>query len=156
VIHCSTSSSKKDLRFLQLLLLLVNNSCPIKRVDLVWAEDGPTGRVGLRKNFLSTERALTAGPTTPKCTGDCRVPVVSESDISHVSPAVCFWICGEPIEVLAERGELPRFDGINSYLIARPCTECLGHDLDAVSSASPGEMARYRLSKNVPSITPCQ
>jgi hypothetical protein len=52
---------EKDLKFLQLFLLLVNNSCPIKRVDLVWAEDGPAGRVGLRKNFLSTERALT-GP----------------------------------------------------------------------------------------------
>ncbi len=52
---------EKDLKFLQLFLLLVNNSSPIKRVDLVWAEDGPAGRVGLRKNYLSTERAL-AGP----------------------------------------------------------------------------------------------
>lgn len=52
---------EKDLKFLQLFLLLVNNSCPIKRVELVWAEDGPAGRVGLRQKFLSTEQAL-AGP----------------------------------------------------------------------------------------------
>jgi len=52
---------EKDLKFLQLFLLLVNNSCPIKRVDLVWADDGPAGRVGLQKKFLSTEQALT-GP----------------------------------------------------------------------------------------------
>jgi len=32
---------EKDLKFLQLFLLLVNKSCPIKRIDLVWAEDGP-------------------------------------------------------------------------------------------------------------------
>ena len=51
---------EKDLKFLQLFLLLVNKSCPIKRIDLVWAEDGPAGRVGLRQH-LSTERAL-AGP----------------------------------------------------------------------------------------------
>lgn len=52
---------EKDLKFLQLFLLLVNKSCPIKRVDLVWAEDGPAGRVGLRQQHLSTEQAL-AGP----------------------------------------------------------------------------------------------
>ena len=52
---------EKDLKFLQLFLLLVNHSCPIKRVELVWAGDGPAGRVGLRQKFLSTEQAL-AGP----------------------------------------------------------------------------------------------
>src|SRR5215469_16634648 len=52
---------EKDLKFLQLFLLLVNKSCPIKRIDLVWAEDGPAGRVGLRQQHLSTEQAL-AGP----------------------------------------------------------------------------------------------
>ena len=52
---------EKDLKFLQLFLLLVNKSCPIKRIDLVWAEDGPAGRVGLRQQHLSTEHAL-AGP----------------------------------------------------------------------------------------------
>jgi AraC-like DNA-binding protein/ligand-binding sensor protein len=52
---------EKDLKFLQLFLLLVNKSCPIKRIDLVWAEDGPAGRVGLRQKRLSTEQAL-AGP----------------------------------------------------------------------------------------------
>jgi AraC-like DNA-binding protein/ligand-binding sensor protein len=52
---------EKDLKFLQLFLLLVNKSCPIKRIDLVWAEDGPAGRVGLRQKSLSTEHAL-AGP----------------------------------------------------------------------------------------------
>lgn len=52
---------EKDLKFLQLFLLLVNKSCPIKRVDLVWTEDGPAGRVGLRQKQLSTEGAM-AGP----------------------------------------------------------------------------------------------
>jgi AraC-like DNA-binding protein/ligand-binding sensor protein len=52
---------EKDLKFLQLFLLLVNKSCPIKRIDLVWAEDGPAGRVGLRQKHLSTEEAL-VGP----------------------------------------------------------------------------------------------
>ncbi|MBZ5593118.1 MAG: PocR ligand-binding domain-containing protein [Acidobacteriia bacterium] len=52
---------EKDLKFLQLFLLLFNKSSPIKRVDLVWAEDGPPGRVGLRQKHLSTEEAL-AGP----------------------------------------------------------------------------------------------
>jgi len=52
---------EKDLTFLQLFLLLVNKSCPIKRIDLVWVEDGPAGRVGLRQQHLSTEQAL-AGP----------------------------------------------------------------------------------------------
>ena len=52
---------ERDLNFLQLFLLLVNKSCPIKRIDLVWAEDGPAGRVGLRQKHLSTEQAL-AGP----------------------------------------------------------------------------------------------
>ena len=51
---------ERDLKFLQLFLLLVNKSCAIKRIDLVWAEDGPAGRVGLRQH-LSTEQAL-AGP----------------------------------------------------------------------------------------------
>lgn len=50
-----------DLKFLQLFLLLVNKSCPIKRIDLVWAEDGPAGRVSLRQQHLSTKQAL-AGP----------------------------------------------------------------------------------------------
>jgi AraC-like DNA-binding protein/ligand-binding sensor protein len=52
---------EKELKFLQLVLLLINKSSPIKRVDLVWAADGPAGRVGLRQCALSTERAL-AGP----------------------------------------------------------------------------------------------
>lgn len=42
---------EKDLRFFQLFFLLVNKSSPIKRVDLVWAKDGPAGRVGLRNIF---------------------------------------------------------------------------------------------------------
>jgi len=52
---------EKDLRFFQLFLLLINKSCPIKRVDLVWAEDGPAGRAGLRQKLVCTEEAL-AGP----------------------------------------------------------------------------------------------
>lgn len=52
---------EKELKFLQLVLLLINKSSPIRRVDLVWAADGPAGRVGLRQCSLSTDRAL-AGP----------------------------------------------------------------------------------------------
>jgi len=39
---------EKDLRFFQLFFLLISKSSPIKKVDLVWAKDGPAGRVGLR------------------------------------------------------------------------------------------------------------
>jgi AraC-like DNA-binding protein/ligand-binding sensor protein len=49
---------ERDLKFFQLFLLLVNRSCPIKRVDLVWTEDGPAGRVGLRQKSVCTEGAL--------------------------------------------------------------------------------------------------
>jgi len=52
---------EKELGFSQLFLLLINNSCPIKRIDLVWAEDGPAQRVGLRQKLVCTEEAL-AGP----------------------------------------------------------------------------------------------
>lgn len=52
---------EKDLKFLQLFLLLLNESCPIKRVELVWADDRRAGRAGLRQKFLSTEQAL-VGP----------------------------------------------------------------------------------------------
>ncbi len=52
---------EKDLGFFQLFLLLINNSCPIKRIDLVWAEHGPAERVGLRQKLVCTEEAL-VGP----------------------------------------------------------------------------------------------
>jgi AraC-like DNA-binding protein/ligand-binding sensor protein len=39
---------EKDVRFLQLLFLLLNRSCPIKNFDLVWKERGPSGRATLR------------------------------------------------------------------------------------------------------------
>jgi AraC-like DNA-binding protein len=51
---------EKDLEFYQLFLLLINNSCPIKWVDVVWVKDGPAGRVGLRQKTVCTERALTS------------------------------------------------------------------------------------------------
>jgi AraC-like DNA-binding protein/ligand-binding sensor protein len=39
---------EKDVRFFQLFFLLIKRSCPIKNVDLVWVEHGPSGRAGLR------------------------------------------------------------------------------------------------------------
>lgn len=48
---------EKDLTFLQLFFLLVNKSCPIKKIDLVWAQDGLPGRVGLRET-MGTANAL--------------------------------------------------------------------------------------------------
>src|SRR5215469_4076613 len=51
---------ESDLEFYQLFLLLVNKSCPIKRVDVVWADDGPAVRVGLRQKTVCTEAALTS------------------------------------------------------------------------------------------------
>ncbi len=49
----------KDLKFFQLVFLLINKSCPIKKIDLVWAEDGPANRVGLRQ-MMGTADALTS------------------------------------------------------------------------------------------------
>lgn len=48
---------EKDLEFFQLFFLLINQSCPIKKIDLVWAHDGPAGRVGLRQ-LMGTVDAL--------------------------------------------------------------------------------------------------
>jgi AraC-like DNA-binding protein/ligand-binding sensor protein len=39
---------EKDVQFFQLFFLLIRRCCPIKNIDLVWTEHGPTGRVGLR------------------------------------------------------------------------------------------------------------
>ncbi len=39
---------EKDIRFFQLFFLLISRSSPIKNVDLVWVEHGPSGRAGLR------------------------------------------------------------------------------------------------------------
>jgi AraC-like DNA-binding protein/ligand-binding sensor protein len=46
-----------ELRFYQLFFLLVNRSCPIKKIDLVWAETGPARRVGLHR-LMGTAEAL--------------------------------------------------------------------------------------------------
>ena len=43
-----TQEFEKDLKFLQLFYLLVNKTCPIKNLDLVWTEHGPSGRASLR------------------------------------------------------------------------------------------------------------
>lgn len=48
---------EKDLHFFQLLLVLINKSCPIKNVDLVWTEDAPPGRAGLR-HITGTTQAI--------------------------------------------------------------------------------------------------
>jgi AraC-like DNA-binding protein/ligand-binding sensor protein len=50
---------EKDLQFFQLFFLLINRSCPIRNIDLVWAEHGPSGRVSLR--HMGITEAL-AGP----------------------------------------------------------------------------------------------
>ena len=50
---------EKDLKFFQLFFLLINRCCPIKKIDLVWAEDSPAGRVGLRQ-VLGTVDALSS------------------------------------------------------------------------------------------------
>src|SRR5579859_5610456 len=34
---------ESDLRFFQLLLVLINKSCPIKNIDLMWNNDEPSG-----------------------------------------------------------------------------------------------------------------
>lgn len=39
---------EKDIRFFQLFFLLISKSLPIRNVDLVWAEQGPSGRARLR------------------------------------------------------------------------------------------------------------
>jgi AraC-like DNA-binding protein/ligand-binding sensor protein len=50
---------EEDLRFFQLLLLLINKSCPIKNVDLVWTDTEPEVRAGLRRT-TGTTQALAA------------------------------------------------------------------------------------------------
>lgn len=42
-----TRGFEKDLRFFHLLLVLINKSCPIKNIDLVWTEDVSDGRTAL-------------------------------------------------------------------------------------------------------------
>jgi ligand-binding sensor protein len=50
---------EKDLNFLNLFFLLINKSCPIKKIDLLWAQDGPVGRAGLRR-LMGTGEALSS------------------------------------------------------------------------------------------------
>lgn len=50
---------ERDFQFFELILLLINRSCVVQNVDLVWAEGGPSGRTRLR--HLGTTEAL-AGP----------------------------------------------------------------------------------------------
>ena len=50
---------ERDVKFFQLFFLLINKSCPIKKIDLVWAETGPARRVGLRR-LMGTADALTS------------------------------------------------------------------------------------------------
>ncbi len=50
----------KDVEFFRLVFLLIDQSCPIKKIDLVWAEDGPARRVGLAAP-MGTVEALESG-----------------------------------------------------------------------------------------------
>ncbi len=50
---------EKDLKLLQVFMLMMNRSCPIRNVDLVWTENGPAGRSGWR--HMGTIEAL-GGP----------------------------------------------------------------------------------------------
>jgi AraC-like DNA-binding protein/ligand-binding sensor protein len=72
---------EKDLRFFQLFLLLINKSCPIKRIDLVWAEDGPAERVGLRQKLVCTEEAL-RGPCARLLSGG---PIFEPAFCNHMA-----------------------------------------------------------------------
>ena len=53
---------EKDLKFLQVFILLMKRSCPIRNVDLVWTEDGPPEPSGWR--HIGTIEAL-GGPCSP-------------------------------------------------------------------------------------------
>lgn len=47
---------EKDVEFFELFFLLVNRSCPIKNLDLVWVEQTPSGRASVRR--LGIDQAL--------------------------------------------------------------------------------------------------
>lgn len=49
---------EKDVKFLQVFMLMMNRSCPIRNVDLVWTESGPAGRSGWR--HMGTIEALSS------------------------------------------------------------------------------------------------
>lgn len=51
---------EKDVEFFRMVFLLIDQSCPIKKIDLVWAEDGPARRVGLNTP-MGTAEALESG-----------------------------------------------------------------------------------------------
>jgi AraC-like DNA-binding protein len=68
---------EKDVEFFRLMFLLINQSCPIKKIDLVWAEDGPARRVGLATP-MGTVDALASG-----CAKRLGQPP------SHPDPAFC-------------------------------------------------------------------
>ena len=48
---------EQDLKFFQVFFLLVNRSCPIKKIDLVWAKTGPFQRSGFQP-LMGTAAAL--------------------------------------------------------------------------------------------------
>jgi AraC-like DNA-binding protein/ligand-binding sensor protein len=68
---------EKDVEFFRLVFLLIDQSCPIKKIDLVWAEDGPARRVGLAAP-MGTAEALASG-----CAKRLGQPP------SHPDPAFC-------------------------------------------------------------------
>lgn len=68
---------EKDVEFFRLVFLLIDQSCPIKKIDLVWAEDGPARRVGLAAP-MGTVDALESG-----CAKRLGQPP------SHPDPAFC-------------------------------------------------------------------
>ena len=70
---------EKDLKFIQLFFLLINKSGPIKKIDLVWAEDGPAGRVGLRR-LMGTADALD---------GPCAALLSASGDAGKSEPSFC-------------------------------------------------------------------
>lgn len=48
---------EKDMDFFRLFFLLMNKSCPMKQVDVVWAQGGPAGELGFR-SIVGTVDAL--------------------------------------------------------------------------------------------------
>ena len=51
------SQFEKDLDFFKLFFLLVNKSCLIKHMGVLWAQDGPAAEIGLSE-VVGTEAAL--------------------------------------------------------------------------------------------------
>lgn len=94
---------EQDLQLVRLFLLLLNRSCPVKNVDLVWAEQGPAGRVRLRHLGTTEELASPCSRTSGLCSGNphptyCNII----NDYGRREVASC-WISDKAAETRARR-----------------------------------------------------